>query len=113
MRGMGGGTGPVKMIVNSCKTTLVSTEVGWKSFKTAEQYHEEEDVNKIASLLSRCETFTVTDRVVKFCDAGVNKVIAFTPVHFGAASLQLVPENHIHTTHVWASSVDGVSTTDR
>lgn len=48
-----------------------------------------------------------TDRVVKFCDAGVNQVIAFTPVHLGAASLQLVPKNQINVTHVGRTERSG------
>lgn len=46
-----------------------------------------------------------TDRVVKLGDAGVDQVVAFTPVHLGAASLQLVPKNQINVTHVWTCSV--------
>lgn len=46
-----------------------------------------------------------TYRVVKFSDGGVNEVIAFAPVHFGAASLQLIPKNQINVAHVWTSCV--------
>lgn len=53
------------------------------------------------------KAMATTDRVIKFSNGGVNKVIAFTPVHLGATRLQLVPKNKINITHVWTSSCEG------
>lgn len=45
-----------------------------------------------------------TNRVVKLRDSRVYKVIALTPINFGAASLQLVPEykvGHVYCPVCW------------
>ena len=49
-----------------------------------------------------------TNRVVKFRNAWINKVIAFTPVHVRTTGLQLVPKNEINAGHVaGGDSADG------
>ena len=54
------------------------------------------------------EQVSNTDRVVKFRNAWINEVIAFTPVHVRTTSLQLVPKNEINVRHVAAGdSADG------